>query len=62
MSKKLIEKILSPLITWLVHKCYKVYGDRIFYIEGTEQDYPKYLLYTEDEEVRKKMKKLWWDV
>ena len=50
------------LVFWWLRKQYKKHGGWIFYIAGTEQDYPRYMLYTEEEEVRGEMKKLWWRV
>lgn len=40
---------------WLCHIRYKKYGMAIFYIKGIENDYSKYLLYTEDENVYQRM-------
>ena len=48
----------DKLIMWLCHMKYKKYGMPIFYIKGTGQDFPKYLLYTEDENVYKKMDRI----
>lgn len=43
------------LIMWLLHLQYKRQGDAIFYIKGRGKGYPKYLLYTEDENVYYRM-------
>lgn len=43
------------LIIWLLHWQYKRHGYPIFYIKGHGKDYPKYLLYTEDENVYYRM-------
>lgn len=43
--------MIARLIMWLCHIMYKKYGKPIFYIKGTEKDYPKYLLYTENENI-----------
>ena len=37
------------------HIGYKKHGMPIFYIKGLKKDYPKYLLYTEDENVYQRM-------
>lgn len=49
--------MIERLIMWLCHIKYHKYGMPIFYIKGHEKDYPKYLLYTEDENVYKRMDK-----
>lgn len=47
--------MIIRFIMWLCHIYYKKYGQDIFYINGTGKDYPKYLLYTEKEEIYKRM-------
>ncbi len=47
--------MIDKLIMWLLHSRYKKYKKPIFYIKGIDKDYPKYLLYTEDEFIYKKM-------
>lgn len=47
--------MIVKIIMWLCHIKYKKYGKPIFYIKGTENDYPKYLLYTEDKNVYQRM-------
>ena len=47
--------MIARLIMFLCSMQYKKYGKVIFYINGTEKDYPKYLLYTENESVRNRM-------
>lgn len=47
--------MLEKLIMWLCHIEYKRFGQPIFYIKGIEKDYPRHLLYTEDESVYKRM-------
>lgn len=47
--------MIDRLIMWLCHIKYKKYNLPIFYIKGTKKDYPKYLLYTEDATVYKRM-------
>lgn len=47
--------MIDKIIMWLCHIRYKKYGMPIFYIKGLENDYPKYLLYTEDENVYRRM-------
>lgn len=42
-------------VMWVLHLYYKRYGEAIFYIKGTGKDYPRYLLYTEDSEVYRRM-------
>lgn len=43
---------------WLCHIMYKRYSMPIFYIKGYKEDYPKYLLYTEDENIYQQMDRL----
>lgn len=50
--------MIDKLIMWLCHMKYKKYGMPIFYIKGTGQDFPKYLLYTENKIVYKKMDRI----
>lgn len=40
--------MITRFVMWLLHRKYIKYGKPIFYIKGTDKDYPKYLLYTED--------------
>ena len=47
--------MINRIIMWLLHIQYVKYRKPIFYIRGTEDDYPKYLLYTENENVYKRM-------
>lgn len=47
--------MIDRLIMWLCHLKYKKYGKPIFYIKGTGKDYPRYLLFTEDASVYRKM-------
>lgn len=49
--------MIAKIILWLCHIMYKKYRMPIFYIKGLkkDKDYPKYLLYTEDENVYQKM-------
>jgi hypothetical protein len=49
--------MICRIIMWLCHIRYKKYGMPIFYIKGLkkDKDYPKYLLYTEDENVYQRM-------
>jgi hypothetical protein len=47
--------MIHKLIMWLCHIKYKSYKKDVFYIKGTDGDYPKYLLYTENENVYKRM-------
>lgn len=49
------KNMISKLIMWLCHIKYKKYGMPIFYIKGTGEDFPKYLIYTEDKFVYKTM-------
>lgn len=50
--------MIDRFIMWLCHLRYKRYGMPIFYIKGTGKDYPKYLVYTENENVYKKMDRI----
>lgn len=47
--------MLTRIILWFCHIKYKKYGMPIFYIKGTGVHYPTYLLYTEDENVYRRM-------
>ena len=53
-----MKKMIDRFIMWLCHLRYKRYGMPIFYIKGTGKDYPKYLVYTENEFVYKKMDRI----
>lgn len=50
-----MNKIFLRLVIWYLHKQYLRHNQPIFYIKGTEKDFPKYLLYTEDINVYKRM-------
>jgi hypothetical protein len=43
------------VIMFLCSILYKKYNKPILYIKGTGKDYPRYLLYTQDENVYKRM-------
>ena len=47
--------MIDRIIMWLCHLKYKKYKKPILYIKGTGKDYPKYLLFTEDENIYKRM-------
>lgn len=47
--------MIVNIIMWLCHIMYKKYGMPIFYIKGNGKDYPKHLLYTENENVYQRM-------
>ena len=53
----MIDKIIDRLIMFLCHLRYKKCGYPIYCIKGTEENYPEYLLYTEDENVYWRMDK-----
>jgi len=50
-----MNKLFLRFIMWYLHKEYLKYNQPIFYIKGTGNDFPKYLLYTEDPNVYKRM-------
>jgi len=47
--------MLIRIILFLCRIYYKKHGQPILYIKGTGRDYPRHLLYTEDEEQYKRM-------
>ena len=47
--------MIARFIMWLCHIRYKKFGMPIFCIKGNGKDYPKQLLYTEDESVYQRM-------
>lgn len=47
--------MIDRFIIWLCHIRYKKFDMPIFYIKGNGKDYPKYLLYTEDERIYQRM-------
>lgn len=47
--------MIDKIIMWLCRIRYKMYNMPTFYIKGKENDYPKYLLYTENENVYHRM-------
>lgn len=58
---KEVLKMLTKLIMFLIHLQYRKTRERgygIHYIEGTGKDFPKYLIYTEDETCAKLMKEV----
>lgn len=48
-------RMLLRIVMWWLHREYLRYGKPIYYIKGEGKDYPKYLLYTEDEHAYKRM-------
>lgn len=46
--------MITRLVMWWIHRQYLKYGEPIFYIRGTDRDYPRYLLYTEEPRVYEK--------
>jgi hypothetical protein len=47
--------ILGKLVFWWLHRQYKKYGQPIFYSKGTGKEFSKYLLYTENPDVYRRM-------
>jgi len=47
--------MITRLVMWWLHRQYIKFGMPIFYIKGHDKDLYKYLLYTEDENVYKRM-------
>ena len=47
--------MIAKLIMFLCRLQYKKYKKPIFYIKGTNKDYPRYLLYTEDKSTYERM-------
>lgn len=47
--------MLIRLVIWILHREYKKCGNQILYVKGLGKDFPKYLLYTEDEDVYVRM-------
>lgn len=51
-----MKNLLVRIIMWCGHLLYKKYQhDAVLYIAGVGKDYPKYLLYTENENVYSRM-------
>lgn len=47
--------MILKIVMWYLHIRYKKQKDDILYIKGTGKQYPRYLLYTENEKVYKRM-------
>lgn len=47
--------MLTRLVMWWLHRRYVKEGMPLYYIKGTGKDYPRYLLFTEDEQLYKRM-------
>ena len=47
--------MITNFVMWWLSKQYKKYGEAIFCIKGTGKDYPRYLLFTENEAVYNRM-------
>lgn len=41
--------MLLRIALWILHRKYKKCGKPIFYVKGYKKHFPKYLLYTENE-------------
>ena len=50
--------MITRLVMWWIHRQYLKYGEPIFYIRGTDKDYPRYLLYTEEPRVHEKFDRI----
>lgn len=50
-----MDKLATRIVMWWLHRWYLKNKKPIFYIKGLESDYPKYLLYTEDAELYRRM-------
>lgn len=57
VKEQTMSKLICRFVMWLMHTRYVKIGEPIFYIRGVGKDYPKYLLYTEDETVYRRMDK-----
>lgn len=51
----LLSKIIMFILQWQLNKLRKKEKTPYLYVEGTGKDYPKYLMYTDDEEIRNEM-------
>lgn len=47
--------MISKLIMFLCRIQYKKYGKSTLFIKGTGEDYPRFLIYTENEKAYKRM-------
>lgn len=54
----MIHKIVVRLIIWYMSRVYKKAGTPIYEIVGDGKYYPKYLMYTENEYVRDRLKRI----
>lgn len=52
-----MSKLIYTFVMWLLHTQYVKSGEPIYFIKGVGKDYPKYLLYTEDDRVYRRMDK-----
>lgn len=43
--------MITRFVMWWIHKQYLKHNKPIFFIKGTDKDYPRYLLYTENEDL-----------
>ena len=50
--------MIIRFIIWYMSRLYKKGGWPLYEINGTGEDYPKYLLYTENERCRDKMRNI----
>ena len=48
---------MAQIILWLLHIQYRKCKQPIFFIRGIGKDYPKYVLYTENPNVRERMER-----
>jgi hypothetical protein len=53
----MINNIIADIIMFLCSILYKKHTEPILYMRGTGDKYPRYLLYTEDENIYKRMDK-----
>ena len=53
-----MNKLIYRFVMWLLHTQYVKFRAPVYFIKGVGKDYPKYLLYTEDEKVYQRMDRL----
>ena len=55
MVQKCLHWLYCKIVMWCMRRLYRTYKQPICYIRGTGKDYPRYILYTENANVYKRM-------
>lgn len=58
MLDRILDAIIMSVMQWRLNRLRKTQDTPYIFIKGTYQDYPKYLMYTDDKHIRAKMHRI----